>query len=270
VNVIAPALPLGKKATPTRKTASGSLGLNPDKHAYRIDPEALQSCRVNWPTPTKTVSGVSVYGFRYYMPDTGRWASRDPIEEDGGYNLYGFVGNDPIGEFDLYGLAHPDARRWPKIVDCFSLTGNIATQLLVNIRKVETDYSNARKEWNRAKDPGKGKGSQWADRVGPAGVEKQRLRHVTKAGGYLLHAKNGCKKAEEILDALSECCGPWEEEQLLVLEALKTIVNGICKNGLPVGETFTDPEGKRWRIVLKEYRITVPYWVPVPRFVPSW
>ena len=101
-----------KTGLPPRKTASGSLRSNPDKHAYRIDPEALQSCRVNWPTPTKTVSGVSVYGFRYYLPDTGRWASRDPIEEQGGNNLYGFVGNQPTKWRDRFGLAEVTTGGW--------------------------------------------------------------------------------------------------------------------------------------------------------------
>ena len=32
------------------------------------------------------------------------WPSRDPIEEDGGVNLYGFVGNDPIRQTDSLGL----------------------------------------------------------------------------------------------------------------------------------------------------------------------
>ncbi|MBK1832236.1 DUF2235 domain-containing protein [Verrucomicrobiaceae bacterium R5-34] len=36
---------------------------------------------------------------------TGRWPSRDPIEEDGGYNLYAFVGNDGVNWADLLGLA---------------------------------------------------------------------------------------------------------------------------------------------------------------------
>jgi integrase/recombinase XerD len=31
------------------------------------------------------------YGYRYYNPTTGRWPSRDPIGEEGGLNLYGFV-----------------------------------------------------------------------------------------------------------------------------------------------------------------------------------
>jgi RHS repeat-associated protein len=41
-------------------------------------------------------TGLVYYGFRYYSPVTGRWLSRDPIEEQGGENLYGFVGNAPI------------------------------------------------------------------------------------------------------------------------------------------------------------------------------
>lgn len=32
------------------------------------------------------------------------WPSRDPIEERGGVNLYGFVGNNGINWFDLFGM----------------------------------------------------------------------------------------------------------------------------------------------------------------------
>jgi hypothetical protein len=39
-----------------------------------------------------------------YDPLTGRWPSRDPIEEAGGVNLYGFVGNDGVDWVDLCGL----------------------------------------------------------------------------------------------------------------------------------------------------------------------
>ena len=44
------------------------------------------------------------YGYRYYDPVTGRWPSRDPIEEEGGINLYGMVGNDVVGSWDYFGL----------------------------------------------------------------------------------------------------------------------------------------------------------------------
>ena len=51
------------------------------------------------------VSGFYFYKYRYYSAELGRWPSRDPIEELGGLNLYGFVGNDPIGKWDLLGNA---------------------------------------------------------------------------------------------------------------------------------------------------------------------
>ena len=46
---------------------------------------------------------VAVYTYRYLDPLTGRWTSPDPIEEEGGVNLYGFIGNDPIIKFDKFG-----------------------------------------------------------------------------------------------------------------------------------------------------------------------
>src|SRR5690606_16212732 len=39
-----------------------------------------------------------------YAPDNGRWLGRDPIEEQGGLNLYGIVGNDAVNSWDYLGL----------------------------------------------------------------------------------------------------------------------------------------------------------------------
>jgi integrase/recombinase XerD len=47
---------------------------------------------------------VAYYGYRYYDPKSGRWPSRDPIGEEGGINLYGFVGNDGVNGWDYLGL----------------------------------------------------------------------------------------------------------------------------------------------------------------------
>jgi uncharacterized protein RhaS with RHS repeats len=46
---------------------------------------------------------VTYYTYRYYDPLTGRWPSRDPIEEEGGVNLYGFVKNSGVNRWDLLG-----------------------------------------------------------------------------------------------------------------------------------------------------------------------
>ncbi len=44
------------------------------------------------------------YNYRHYSPSLGRFLSRDPIEEQGGLNLYAFVGNNAIECFDDRGL----------------------------------------------------------------------------------------------------------------------------------------------------------------------
>ncbi len=50
-------------------------------------------------------TGFYYYGLRYYNPSTGRWLSRDPIEEEGGANLYVVVGNSPLNDVDPLGEA---------------------------------------------------------------------------------------------------------------------------------------------------------------------
>jgi RHS repeat-associated protein len=47
---------------------------------------------------------LAYYGYRYYASSARRWLSRDPIEEDGGLNLYGFVQNGPVNSLDELGL----------------------------------------------------------------------------------------------------------------------------------------------------------------------
>lgn len=44
------------------------------------------------------------FGRRYYIPELGRWLTPDPLEEEGGINLYAFVGGNPLTHIDLYGL----------------------------------------------------------------------------------------------------------------------------------------------------------------------
>jgi RHS repeat-associated protein len=48
-------------------------------------------------------TGLVDYGNRYYSPSLGRFINRDPIEEAGGLNLYGFCGNDGIDNTDYLG-----------------------------------------------------------------------------------------------------------------------------------------------------------------------
>jgi len=49
-------------------------------------------------------SGMYYYGRRFYDPNLQRWLNRDPINECGGYNLYGYVLNNPLRFIDPFGL----------------------------------------------------------------------------------------------------------------------------------------------------------------------
>ena len=42
-------------------------------------------------------------GSAFYDPGTQRWLNRDPIQEDGGMNLYELTKNDPINYVDIWG-----------------------------------------------------------------------------------------------------------------------------------------------------------------------
>jgi RHS repeat-associated protein len=75
------------------RTTGPAAGLNPFRFSTKYtDPETR----------------LLYYGYRYYNPSTGRWLSRDPTEENGGINLYGFIGNNVIDGTDALGLMTHD------------------------------------------------------------------------------------------------------------------------------------------------------------------
>jgi len=60
-----------------------------------------------WSTQyTDDETDLVCYLHRYYNPSTGRWLSRDPIAELGGFNLYAFALNSPLNILDILGLGN--------------------------------------------------------------------------------------------------------------------------------------------------------------------
>ncbi len=71
----------------TLSSTGGAAGLNPFRFSTK-----------------EHIAGLVYYGYRFYSPSLGKWINRDPLKEQGGTNLYRFVGNNPSNFID------PDGR----------------------------------------------------------------------------------------------------------------------------------------------------------------
>ena len=91
-----------KRTTPSKNRVWDFFGVTWSRTGvFRSETQCLR--RENPPTATTTASGVRYYGYRYYYATLGRWITRDPIGENGGMNVYGFVENAPIDIADWLG-----------------------------------------------------------------------------------------------------------------------------------------------------------------------
>ena len=95
-NVVALVSPSGMVLAQYEYDPFGNLiskgGLMADINKYRFSSK-------EWNDNT----GLYYYGYRFYDPNLERWLNRDPIEENGGLNLYYYVGNNSIDFIDPYG-----------------------------------------------------------------------------------------------------------------------------------------------------------------------
>ena len=96
-------------------------------------------------------SGLYYYGYRFYSPVLARWLTRDPIEEQGGINLYAFCGNNGVGLYDVNGqfaladyivLLAAGKLFWMGVIDVYMLPRNLivtADLLLHSLRLFPED-----------------------------------------------------------------------------------------------------------------------------------
>ena len=115
---------------------TASIGAMEDDFDYRFSSEVADD-----------ETGLVYYNYRYYSPELGRWLSRDPIGEKGGFNLYAMVGNGVVNAWDRRGL---DGGVW----DIVSRAGKAWwDEVSGNVRDIWNETSkNARDEWNDAVD----------------------------------------------------------------------------------------------------------------------
>lgn len=81
----------------------------------------------------ETVSGMCYYGYRFYDAQTGRFLNRDPIEEFGGLNIYGFVGNDTANRLDYLGLKTDEEKAQDFTFAMISTFGGVRNKLQVDL-----------------------------------------------------------------------------------------------------------------------------------------
>ncbi|MFC7339617.1 hypothetical protein ACFQY0_20675 [Haloferula chungangensis] len=88
-----PSEPASSKGDPTAKNRVWGFFAESVSVNLETRRAALETHRENYGESRKPASGIPL------------WPSRDPIEEFGGVNLYGFVGNEPIWHLDYLGLS---------------------------------------------------------------------------------------------------------------------------------------------------------------------
>ena len=130
-------------------------------------------------------SDLLMYPVRPYNPSTGRWLTRDPIEEDGGLNLYGLVANNPVNEIDNLGFCKactcksvritffPGEDKWQ--ADFYSVGGTGAEKfgtVFIITWKVEGDETKCRYFLNET-------GSVTGD------IPKRKVTPYTGTGGWV-------------------------------------------------------------------------------------
>ncbi len=99
----------GNGGTENRKTAFYDYEAFGKVLASWGDADLLAANRYRFSTKPEDGTGLLYYGYRYLDAGTGRWVSRDPINEEGGANLYGFVRNRGVMIYDYLGL---DSHHW--------------------------------------------------------------------------------------------------------------------------------------------------------------
>jgi RHS repeat-associated protein len=115
-------------------------------------------------------TGLHLALFRAYDSESGRWLNRDPIEEFGGLNLYGFVVNNPLNWVDPYGLSWTDY-----IPDWIDVADDYAAGYGDSLTFGLTGWLRIRGGWNDTVDPCSmayqaGQATQVATDLGTLGV----------------------------------------------------------------------------------------------------
>jgi len=149
-------------------------------------------------------TGFWISPTRLYDPVTGRWISQDPIREEGGINIYGYLGNDPIGDDDPLGLwgANEAYGDWMNIASAGISMGGVFgySQAAIGILGMTAiDFWGARTLENNAGKSGAASG---------AGCDCEAIKYGGLAVGQIALSAGGQYAANTLLYPFSRFLGP--------------------------------------------------------------
>jgi RHS repeat-associated protein len=182
-------------------TTTGTLAARYDYSAYQ-GPVAVGTATV---TPTfltigryqnHTASGLQLALYRAYDPALGRWINEDPIQERGGVNLYGFVGNRPTIRIDKRG----DVYQGVAILGAVALAAVALASAAKAFQKSCSAGSNRRARNENLLNGGTLSGSETA-----SGASQEQLNEIAAdIGDFAKNMPNTSVQGKPPVDAVSK------------------------------------------------------------------
>jgi hypothetical protein len=190
----------------------------------------------------------------HYNPQLGRWLSRDPLGEAGGFNLYAYCGNDPVNKHDPLGLMTPNDWEAKKQFDQLIALSSIAER--------------ASKLWNRHSDfepwlqPGgaplarKLAVEKWRNYIAEAGLTPVSMESVALVNAYdrVINRRDILNKAdgEQASDYFNSAGAKWGEMGDLALEfsGTNSFSRALFHWNLVAGTWDYDPVGASLDVIL--------------------
>jgi RHS repeat-associated protein len=152
--------------------------------AVVVNPRFTTPVPVSEPANTQFVGVRSATsGHRYYSPALGRFVNRDPIEEQGGLNLYAYCGNNGVSGWDYLGQ------------DPIYVNGAASDYSRAADGTVYYDYGRVMN--NRMQDP-------FSSRYGQAGYMDSGNGMVNTYGALVVDAAIDAARTSQINDLVSQ------------------------------------------------------------------
>ena len=131
------------------------------------------------------------YGLRFYSPGMGRWINRDPLQEEGGINLYAMVGNNPINDIDEYGLQPPVAAALQALSRIGPALSRVGPAIGRAGQAISRGIGRAGNLLSRTPSPAAQQAAQRAAQIAARSQAlKARSQQLNKINGYLQSYRN--------------------------------------------------------------------------------